>query len=817
MQGFRGGGFQLLSPDGTPEHSIHQHVNPAGSLESRGTRKIRGTGRTALFLLPVLLSAWFLLCVPNPLFPDSCSTVIESSSGQLIGARTASDGQWRFPSPDSIPYRFETCLLEFEDRWFYSHPGINPFSLFRAVIQNGRSGRIVCGGSTLTMQVARLARPERKRNIVSKLTEMIWALNLELRFTKREILSMYVGHAPFGGNLVGMEAASWRYFQRPPRLLSWAESATLAVLPNAPSLIYPGRNNDLLTAKRNRLLDKLCRKGIIDSLTSELSKMEPVPSGFFRMPDLSRHLMDLTASEFPGKRIRTTLDEKLQEQVNLAVLKHGKWLSSNHIHNCCALVAETGTGKVLAYTGNIPDYTDTLHGNHVDIIRSERSSGSILKPFLYAFMINRGMLAPNQLVPDIPTRFNRFTPVNFSHDYDGAVPAAQALARSLNIPAVKMLQQVGVEPFYYFLRETGMTTLSQPPGHYGLSLILGGAEVTLWDLAGMYASLARIVRNYSENDGFYPLNQFRPLMWKNQPAPDPGPEAAQPSLRASAAYLTINALLEVNRPGEETGWESFAGSRKIAWKTGTSFGFRDGWAVGITPSHVVAIWAGNADGEGRPGLTGSLCAAPLMFEIFGFLPQGAWFREPSDELIPVAFCKQSGFLPSPYCCDLDTLRVPSGIRIETCPYHTLVHLDRTKKYRVSNDCYPLAEMKSESWFVLPPAMEYYYKQKHPGYAPLPEIKPGCKCREKVMELIYPGEMDRIFVPRQLDNSPGEAVFELAHCQPNVEIFWYIDRKFAGKTTAFHKMSLKPDSGWHLLTVVDQNGNQLQKKFLIIDK
>lgn len=792
-------------------------MNPDGDLEIKGTRKKLGRWGAVFLLFPVLLSGWFLFCVPRPLFPESCSSVIESSSGQLAGARIASDGQWRFPAPDSIPARFESCLLAFEDNWFYRHPGINPFSLVRAVVQNSRSGRIVSGGSTLTMQVARMARPGRKRNIASKLTEMIWALNLEMRFPKREILSMYVSHAPFGGNVVGMEAASWRYYQRPPHLLSWAESATLAVLPNAPSLIYPGRNNDLLTAKRNRLLDRLCSKGIIDSLTTELSKKEPVPDAVYRMPDLCRHLMNLAVRESPGKRIRTTLDEELQRQVNDAVSKQGKWLSSNHIHNCCALVAEVGTGKVLAYTGNIPDYTDTLHGNHVDIIRSERSSGSILKPFLYAAMINRGILAPNQLVPDIPTRFNRFTPVNFSHDYDGAVPAARALARSLNIPAVKMLQQVGVEPFYHFLLKTGMTTLSQPPGHYGLSLILGGAEVTLWDLAGMYASLARIVRDYSENDGFYPLNQFRPLMWKNGPVPGPGAEAAQPWLRASSAYLTICALLEVNRPGEETGWESFAGSRKIAWKTGTSFGFRDGWAVGITPSHVVAVWAGNAGGEGRPGLTGSLCAAPLMFEIFGFLPQGPWFKEPSDELIPVAFCKQSGFLPSPYCHELDTLRVPAGICIETCPYHVLVHLDREKKFRVSNDCYPLSEMQQESRFVLPPVMEYYYKQKHPGYAFLPEIKPGCNIRETVMELIYPREMDRIFVPRQLDNSPGEAVFELAHRQPKTEVFWYIDQKFIGKTTVFHQLSLHPDSGWHLLTVVDQNGNQLQKKFLVVDR
>lgn len=250
-----------------------------------------------------ILFVWFFLCVPRPLFPQDYSTVLESSDGKLLGARIANDEQWRFPAPDSVPRRFETCLLEFEDRCFYFHPGINPSSLARALWQNISSGRIVSGGSTLTMQVARLARPGKKRNIRSKLTEMIWALNLEVRFSKKEILALYASQAPFGGNIVGMEAASWRYFNRSPHLLSWAESATLAVLPNAPSLIFPGRNNQQLTGKRNRILEKLYERGKIDSLTLALSIQEPVPDRIFNLPDECHHLMDLACRTEPGKRI----------------------------------------------------------------------------------------------------------------------------------------------------------------------------------------------------------------------------------------------------------------------------------------------------------------------------------------------------------------------------------------------------------------------------------------------------------------------------------------------------------------------------------
>jgi penicillin-binding protein 1C len=770
-----------------------------------------GVGITIL-----VVTAVFFICVPYPLFRDIDSTVLESRDGELLGARIAPDGQWRFPEPDSIPAKFKTCLLAFEDRHFYRHPGINPFSIIRATVQNIRNGKIVSGGSTLTMQVARLARPGRPRNILSKLIEMVWALNLECRFTKEKILKMYVSHAPYGGNVVGLEAASWRYYQRPPDLLSWSESATLAILPNAPSLIFPGRNDSLLKAKRDRLLEILYRRNAIDSLTLRLSKLERLPGKVFPVPSYCRHLLDYAVKENPGKRIRTTLELNIQDQVNRMVERHAYMLSANHVYNACALVAEVKTGNVLAYTGNVPFKEDNEHGFQVDVIRSRRSSGSILKPFLYAAMLNQGMLTPDQLIADIPTRFKGFSPENFSHAYDGAVPASQALSRSLNVPAVRMLQQFGVESFYYFLKKTGMTTLSQPPGHYGLSLILGGAETKLWDLAGMYASLARIVRNYEEEDGFYPVHQFQSLIWKSGEKWPEESEAARPFLKASAVYLTLKALLDVHRPEEETGWEAFAGTHRIAWKTGTSFGFRDGWAVGITRDFVVAIWAGNCDGEGRPGLTGSVVAAPLLFEIFGILPQGKWFSVPGDEMETVTVCKQSGYLPSPYCTSLDTLQMPIGIQTGMCPYHRIIHLDREKKYRVSSECYPVSEIQPQSWFVLPPAMEFYYKRKHPDYVILPPVKSGCLVPEIVMEFIYPREMDRIFIPRQLDNSPGEVIFELAHRNPQSDVYWYLDDQYVGKTTYFHQLNLRPSQGWHLLSVVDQEGNQLQKRLMVVE-
>ncbi len=682
------------------------------SLFSHKTVITKKQGIYVLLFLICGLLIWFWLVVPRPLISDPYSTVVESKDGQLLGAKIADDGQWRFPLSDSIPEKYKTCLLAFEDHYFYYHPGINPVSLVKAFGRNVKAKKIVSGGSTITMQLSRLARKGKRRNIYNKLVEMVWALNLELRFSKEEILIKYASNAPFGGNVVGLEAASWRYYNRPPTQLSWAESAMLAVLPNAPSLMYPGKQNQQLMTKRNRLLNKLFVSEKIDSITYQLSVVEPVPEKVYVLPSNAYHLVERANQEKKGKRICTTINKSIQYDVVQKVAQHHQLLQANQVHNVAVLVIETQTQNVLAYVGNFSDLNDTEHGYHNDIIQSPRSTGSILKPFLYTAMTDRGMLTPNMLVPDIPSRFGGFTPVNFDQKYDGAVKASEALARSLNIPAVRMLQQFGVEPFYDFLKQAGMNTLSQPAGHYGLSLILGGCEATMWDLGGMYSSMANILVEYEQNDGVYSASPFRKLNWicsdKNHFLEN---EASQPKLKAASVYQTLSALLNVKRPEDEAGWESFAASRKIAWKTGTSFGFRDAWAVGITHDYTVVVWAGNADGEGRSGLTGVTAAAPLLFEIFGGLPQSGWFMAPSDEMEKVALCHHSGFLPSTFCDRLDTVLLPKGAHVLMCPYHKRIFLDNTEKYRVTSDCESPGNMIVKSWFVLPPVIEYYYRQK----------------------------------------------------------------------------------------------------------
>lgn len=754
------------------------------------------------------------------IFREPLSTVLLDQDGNLLGAKIAADQQWRFPERKEVPEKFRKAILTYEDRYFFYHPGFNPVSIIRAVFRNIKKGKIVSGGSTISMQVVRLVRKNKERTIREKLIEIIKAFRLELTHSKEQILALYASHAPFGGNTVGLDAAAWRYFGIFPENLSWAEAATLAVLPNSPALIYPGRNQEKLRIKRNRLLDQLFRSGIIDRNTCDLAKAEALPQKPFPLPQLAPHLLERAVKEgHPGQRIVTTLNVRMQEKVREILLLHYPRLKANEIENAAALVLEVNTGNVLAYAGNIPSADDAENGNDVDIITSPRSTGSILKPFLYTAMLNDGLILPNSLVPDIPMQIGGFIPENYTLTYEGAVPAQRALSRSLNIPAVKMLQVYGYDQFCSLLRKIGMTTLNRPADHYGLSLILGGAEANLWDLGGIYASMARTLNHYTET-GMYDKNDFHPpdyILRENHTKQEFSSHS--PVFDAASIFLAFKAMVEVARPDEEQQWQQFSSSSRIAWKTGTSFGNRDAWSIGVTPGYVVAVWVGNASGEGRPGLTGIGTAAPILFDIFKTLPSTSWFATPYNEMLPVTVCRQSGFRASSICEPTDTIWVQKkGLRTPACPFHQIVHLDKTGNWQVTSNCVSPSEMVHKSWFVLPPVQEWYFRNKNPFYKVLPPFRPGCAPSESHnMEMIYPHTDSRIYIPVDLDGKPGGTVFKVAHRTPQHTVYWHLDDHFIGTTVQFHQMSLSPEKGFHRLTLVDENGETLTIRFEIMTK
>lgn len=764
----------------------------------------------------VLLVIGYIFCLPQQLFHVPYSTVVTDRNDELLGARIASDGQWRFPPRETTPEKIKQCLITFEDKHFYHHWGVNPLSVGRAIYQNTKHKRIISGGSTLTMQTIRLARNE-SRTFGEKIIEMIWATRLEFRASKEEILSMYVSHAPFGGNVVGLDAAAWRYFGHSAEDLSWAESAMLAVLPNAPAMIHLSKGRKMLLSKRNRLLKQLLEKKVIDLSTYELAVTEPLPDEPHPLPQIAPHLVSRFYKERNGQYTRSTIDRGIQTHIEDLAERWSNEFNRSDIRNLAILVIDIPANQVIAYCGNV-HFDRKQGGNQVDVIQAPRSTGSILKPFLYYAMLQEGSLLPDMLLPDIPININGFTPQNFSMQYEGAVPASEALARSLNIPAVTMLQRYGVPKFHNFLQQTGFKTITRSSSHYGLSLILGGAEATLWDVTNAYAQMGRSLIPHPDSK-LSEKKEAGIIMAKGEEKEEN--ETVRKSTQKNlvwdkgAVWQTFDALKEVNRP-EEIDWKSIPSMQTIAWKTGTSYGFRDAWAVGVTPRYAVGVWVGNATGEGKPGLVGAQTAGPVLFDIFNYLPASSWFERPTSVFVDAEVCRRSGHLKGRFCEETDTILIlPAGLRTDACPYHHLITLSADEKHRVYENCANTELTLQKSWFTLPPVWEWYYKQHHPEYSPLPPFKAGCgEDTFQPMQFIYPPINAHIKLPKQLDGSKGFMTVELAHNDPNATLFWHLDDTYLTQTQDFHKISLQPAPGKHSLTAVDGEGNTVSTTFFI---
>lgn len=773
-----------------------------------------------VFCVLILWICLMHLWIPKPFISKPYSTLLYTTetSGRevLLGARIASDGQWRFPSGSEVPGKFAVCLTQYEDKRFWYHPGVDPFALMRAVQLNLTQSRVVSGGSTLTMQLARIARGNQSRTVGQKVIEMLWALYLECSYSKAEILRMYASNAPFGGNVVGIEAAAWRYFGREAKDLSWAEQATLAVLPNSPALIHPGRNRAELKQKRDKLLLCLYEKHILDKTEYELACMEALPEKPLPLPNEAPHLLERLAIEKQESRIHTTVDPTLQQQVQRLVNRYVADYRSNHIYNAAALVADVESGKILAYVGNVTDQNMTTgHGYQVDVITSPRSTGSVLKPFLYAAMLNDGLILPGTLIADTPLNINGFTPQNFNKTFYGAVPAHVAIERSLNVPLVRMLSQYNTGRFMSLLKRLGMTTLRFSEDHYGASLILGGAEGSLWDLSGMYASLARMLSHYRSYNGRYDRSDIHPLT--PYPIEEKKPirsvtdtRLADESLLSYASlWFMFEAMSGLNRPEEEADWQQFSSMKQVTWKTGTSYGGRDAWAIGVTPRYVVGVWVGNATGEGRSGLTGVGYAAPILFDIYSLLPDVPWFDQPYDELEEVAVCRQSGHKASAICDEVDTVYIPrTGVATPVCPYHRIVHLSQDGQYRVNSSCESVSRMQERSWFVLPPAQAYYYKNYHVEYQALPPLKPGCEeDQSRQIAILYPEHQAVLYLPKGFSGEREKVVMRATHARSDATLYWHLDDVYLGETRQIHQMACLIEPGNHILTLLDEDGNR----------
>ncbi len=796
---------------------------------------IGGISGFAVLITLLALALWLASRYDPQTMNFPYSTVLVARDGSLLSAITASDGQWRFPPfHRTIPQRIKYATLIQEDRRFYWHPGIDPIAVLRALYVNLRTGKIKQGASTITMQLARILRDNPPRTLKHKIIEALLALGLELKYSKEDILRWYLSLAPYGGNVVGIEAASWRYFGKPVEHLTWAESATLALLPHSPSLINLRRNRTRLLQARNRLLQQLFLQGYMDSIEYHLSLHEPLPSAPHPVPN---HLIQLHPylRTYIGNQpsiIETTIDPALQKKVEaLAQIHYMTRLLPNGIHNLAVVVVDLHTAEVLASLPNIPlTHHSTIatppQTAWVDMLHARRNPGSLLKPILYACALTEGLILPSSLLPDYPFSIHGYAPQNFSGQYQGAVPAWQALAHSLNVPAVLLLYRYGVEKFHFVLRQLGFSSLQHPPSHYGLSLILGTFEVSLWEVVSVYYSLIRYLRSATQGAGHQPVYVYQePCLVKPCPSQRQASNQVWHSavryLSPGALWITLNMLLKAERPAEEQGWQFWLSDFPVAWKTGTSSGLRDAWAIGITADYLVGVWVGNATGEGRPQLTGFHKAAPLLFDILRSLDQqfGNGFPEPIVWLQSVKVCAESGMRASSACPAVREEKVPihTAQILPACTYHRRILLSEDRKWRVYRNCYTGTPIDTV-WYVLPPAMATYFKKRNPTYMEPPPLLATCRTQgltqEQPMAIVSPRGTQPIYLPG--DHSEQALIVRAVHRYADAVIYWFLDDHYLGKTSyPAHILTLMPDTGIHHLVLIDNYGNVLRRRIRIL--
>lgn len=763
----------------------------------------KGHLKILLSILSILI-IWIAIPLKKPILPIDYSQTILASDGQILRVFLNKNQQWCLPpvKSEAIPQKLKTAVILYEDEYFWYHPGVNPVSLFRAIKQNFRNKRIVSGASTINMQVARM-KFKKNRTIRSKIVELFYAVKLNFHYSKERILALYLNHAPYGGNIIGYKAASMRYFQKQPEKLSWAEAALLAVLPNSPANISPSKNNDRLKEKRNRLLTKLFRKEKITKSVYSRALSEPIPRQVYPFELIAPHLTQQIHNTSNNDIVETTINFQFQKYFEFVCRQYAYQMKQKGINNLSVIVIDNKKKEVVSYIGS-QDYFDSKNRGMVNGINAPRSSGSILKPFLYALSIDEGLLTPNTIIFDIPTYFDAFSPNNADEKFNGVVYAKDALRRSLNVPAVRLLNSYGLYQFYSFLKEAGITTLFREADGYGLPLIIGGAETTPWDIAQLFCGLA--------NSG-----KFSPIIFEKKDSILTRNE--KNLISRGSAYLTLDMMNELTRPGVEFNWQQYRSNFNIAWKTGTSYGHKDAWAVGCTPEWTVVVWVGNFDGESNVLLNGMESAGPLFFELFNYLPKdpaSLWFKKRAADFKSIQVCAETGFVAGPNCPKKQYTLVPKSMgALKTCPYHIKYQLDSLEKQSVCSLCWD-RNHHERSYLVYPPEVNYQLNLRGISYDLPPDHNPACKAIHIVqnMDFIYPKDSSQIWLPRDFNGELQKVVFKLAHQKPTALVYWYLDDQYLGLTKTNHTQVLQLSAGWHRLTATDNFGEKCKTVFQI---
>lgn len=746
-----------------------------------------------------LLTAIFcflLFLLFNRLFPlpdkIEYSTVIKDEKGEVLHAFLTRDGQWRMKTELSeISPLLRKTIVAKEDRYFYYHPGVNPIAIARALVMNLLKMRRTSGASTITMQVARALEPKH-RTYAGKCVEVFRALQLEWTYPKDQILQLYLNLLPYGGNIEGVKTASLLYFQKDPDHLSLAEITALAIIPNRPSSLVMGRDNDRIVQERNKWLNRFAHDRVFTDKEIQDALHEPLTATRGRVPQYIPHLAFRLKAENPAPLIRTHISLNTQLKIEQLTTNYIRGvLNTQGIHQASVMVIDNTTGHVVAYVGSA-DFKDSVDGGQVDGVRAVREPGSTLKPFLYGLCIDAGLLTPKSIIEDVPINYQGYAPENYDRKFNGYVSMEYALEHSLNIPAVKSLQRVGKDRLVGVLSGCRFRQIQRDRAKLGLSMILGGCGATLEELTGAYSSLA--------HEGLYRPPSFT--------ADDTAVSGKSFRVMSPAAAFMINDILSrVNRPDFPINWQTTAHLPKIAWKTGTSYGRRDAWSIGYNSHYTVGIWIGNFSGRGIPTLSGASVATPLLFQVFNTIDYDngqEWFHQPPGCDTRIV-CSETGLPPSEHCTDLvSDYFIPLISPSETCHNWEKRAVSPDEKISYCRYCMPAAGYKEKWYRILSPDMQAYYDENHVVYQKIPPHNPACEAvfKDGAPAILSPAQGTEYYIDRK---KPEPLQLSCRVAGDVAKVYWYINNVFYKSCDAHSKQFFVPTEGPVKISCTDDKG------------
>lgn len=747
------------------------------------------SGIAGLFVAYSLLIFLSIILDP-PQIEREYSTLILSRDSTLMHGFLTSDDKWRmYTRLDEITPELKKAIIFKEDRFFYYHPGLNPFSVVRAMLNNVRTGKRTSGASTITMQVARLLYPG-ERTYRKKTGELLRAFQLELLLRKDEILQLYLNLVPYGSNIEGVKSASVIYLGKMPNHLSLAEIATLSIIPNRPVSLRLGINNDFITGERNKWLVRYKNASLFDESFLNDAFSEPLHAFRREVPRLAPHLSLRLKSAYPGRfLIYSSLDPGMQDKAEKIVKEYNRHNYFANIKNAMALVADNETGEILAYVGSA-DFENNEDGGQVDGIRAVRSPGSTLKPLLYGMGIDLGLITPKLAISDVPVSFSGYEPENYDGEFHGKITVAAALAGSLNVPAVKLLADIGPDKMIHKLIEADFQSVDARKDDLGLSLILGGCGVSLEELTGLYMSFA--------NKGMY-----QPLQILHEKKDT----AASMILSGEACFIITEILTQLKRPDLPLAWANSKYTPKIAWKTGTSYGRRDAWSIGYNNRYTIGVWVGNFSGEGVPELSGAEKATPLLFRLFNAFDYNSpkqWFPVP-EKLDLRYVCSQSGRVPSEFCHDqIIDYFIPGISSTEGCQHLKYIYVSADSTVSYCTSCLPELGYKRSLYPNPEPELITYYDEQNIPYRKIPPHNPDC-------ERLLSGSPPRVISPVHeneyfVNIQDSMEILLSAHTAIDVDnIYWYINKKFYKSVPAGSHCFFTPPEGRVEISCSDDKG------------